>query len=98
MYLVRTQFRAPPEMDKAQLAALTKQEAETARSLQDSGVLARLWREVSTTCAWGLWMVDDETELQDFMGQLPCYPFMEVESHRLTRHPNSIGPRIGKAN
>lgn len=90
LYLVRTVFSAPPEIDSASLAKLRDAESAAAGLLQQRGRILHLWRDMECGAAWGVWDIPDGESLATYQAELPCYPYMTVESHPITRHPNFL--------
>lgn len=90
IFLVRTIFEPPTDLDEEQLSALLADERERSKILQQGGTIRQLWREGPAFTAWGLWQAESEVELATVMASLPCRRYMQVEVHPVRPHPNSI--------
>jgi muconolactone D-isomerase len=90
-FLVALEFRLPTDLDSASRAELLDRESAQAKVLADRGLLIRLWRQPGRFANYGLWRVQDATELHDALSSLPLFPYLEATVIPLARHPNDPG-------
>ena len=90
LFIVRTEFQRPSEMDDMELVFLRGDEKRRATALQRAGVIRHLWREPDTSIAWGLWSADDEHSLLSELRSLPAFHWMTVSYREVIDHPNAI--------
>lgn len=89
-FLVRTDFERPMSMGDHEFNHLKTREAATAEVLQRSGTIQRLWREVGTTVAWGIWEAEDEESVRRAIHSLPLSQWMSIDIHHVIDHPNAL--------
>jgi muconolactone delta-isomerase len=66
-------------------------EAKRARELGDEGCLVRLWAlpaEDGVSSALGLFRAGGEAEMRAILEALPLYPYLTIQTMRLTPHPS----------
>jgi muconolactone delta-isomerase len=69
-------------------------EAARSHELAAQGHLLRLWKPPVRPGEWktlGLWVADDEAQLQELLATMPLHSWMTVEVTSLTPHPNDPG-------
>ena len=98
MFLIRTEFRRPAEMDDAAFASLQHKESHRATQLQESGVVTQLWREPGTSVTWGLWHAPTEDDVRAQLASLPAFAAMTVEVREVVTHPNAIPSAAASSN
>jgi muconolactone D-isomerase len=90
LFLIRTEFRRPPEIDDVAFEVLRGDEARQARTLQEAGTIRHLWREPNTSITWGIWQAEDETDVRAQLQSLPAHFAMTVEIRKVIDHPNAL--------
>ena len=90
-FLVHTVVTIPEGESDRELVWLRAAEVSRAQELQDTGILAALWREAGRLASYGLWHVSDATQLRQLVATLPMYRYMTVELIELEPHPNAVG-------
>jgi muconolactone D-isomerase len=84
----------PEGTHEAEVNATKLREIARSRELAAQGHLLRLWKPPVRTGEWktlGLWMADDEAQLQGLLASMPLHIWMTVEVTPLTPHPNDPG-------
>ena len=79
---------------EAEVEATKLREAANSHELAAQGHLIRLWKPPVRPGEWktlGLWVADDEAELQELLATMPLHRWMTVEVMPLTPHPNDPG-------
>lgn len=86
-FLVAIQIRLPESMALEQRESLADAESKLGRDLLDSGRIVRIWRVPGRSANVGIWSAADATELDDVLGSLPLYPWMDITVEPLAIHP-----------
>lgn len=92
MFLVRTDFHRPVDVPDDHLSALVIAERVRAEELQRNHTIRLLWREPSTSVAWGIWEAPGESELYEAIRSLPLSCWMDIAVHPVIDHPNAVVP------
>jgi muconolactone D-isomerase len=90
-YLVRIEVDWPPDGDSRLRDQLIEEERIRAQQLVSDGTLRRLWRIPGRWANYGIWRVDDATQLHDAISSLPFYPWLDVTVEALANHPSDPG-------
>ncbi|GED22338.1 muconolactone Delta-isomerase [Halomonas halmophila] len=90
LFQVEMTVKLPPEMPAERVAEIKATEKAYAQELQKSGKWRHLWRVAGSYANVSIFDVEDNAELQDVIGSLPLFPYMEVHVKPLCRHPSSI--------
>lgn len=89
-FLVRTEFCRPETLDEFQLDQIRQAERLQAISLQESGTIRHLWRELGSSIAWGVWEAPNENALMSAIDTLPAREWMSITVFEVVDHPNSL--------
>lgn len=90
LFKVEMTVKLPPEMPAERAAEIKANEKAYAQKLQQRGKWRHLWRVAGSYSNVSIFDVEDNAELQDIIGGLPLFPYMEISVSPLCRHPSSI--------
>ena len=93
-FLVEFEVVVPDATPKSEVEARERAEASSAAELVDAGHLVRVWRRPvasGESKILGLYRADSETQLDELLGTLPLYEWMDITVTRLESHPNDPG-------
>ena len=90
LFHVKMTVNLPIDMDPAKAAALKADEKELAQRLQREGTWRHLWRIAGHYANYSVFDVASVEALHDTLMQLPLFPYMDIETTALCKHPNSI--------
>ncbi|MFI0473279.1 muconolactone Delta-isomerase [Halomonas sp. HMF6819] len=90
LFQVEMTVKLPPEMPAEQAASIKLTEKEYSQELQHQGKWRHLWRVAGSYSNVSIFDVEDNTELQELVSNLPLFPYMEISVKPLCRHPSSI--------
>lgn len=91
-FLVHIEIDWPPDAPDEAREEVFARELEVGQALARAGALRRLWRIPGRWANWSLYEVADATELHRALTSLPLHPWMDIEVHPLSDHPND--PRL----
>lgn len=90
LFQVEMIVKLPTDMPEDVAAQIKAKEKAYAQTLQQQGKWRHLWRIAGSYANVSIFDVDDNTELQDIISNLPLFPYMEISVKPLCRHPSSI--------
>lgn len=90
LFHVRMNVNLPPSMPPDQATQLKADEKALAQRLQDQGKWRHLWRVAGQYANVSIFDVDSVDELHALLTSLPLFPYMQIETMPLCRHPSSI--------
>ena len=85
-FLVEFDLNVPDGTPESELEDRVRAEASSARTLAKEGHLVRVWRREGKVL--GLYRARSRSELDDLLGALPLYDWMQVLVSPLETHPN----------
>ena len=90
LFHVEMTVNLPHDMDAERAARLKADEKAMSQKLQEEGGWRHLWRIAGHYANISIFDVESPAHLNDVLGQLPLFPYMEVEVRALCRHPSSV--------
>ncbi len=90
LFQVEMTVKLPPDMPAERAAEIKATEKAYAHDLQRAGKWRHLWRVAGSYANVSIFDVEDNAELQELIGNLPLFPWMEIRVTPLCRHPSSI--------
>ncbi|MBB3231338.1 muconolactone Delta-isomerase [Halomonas stenophila] len=90
LFQVEMTVKLPPDMPAERAAEIKATEKAYAQDLQRAGKWRHLWRVAGSYANVSIFDVEDNAELQELVGNLPLFPYMEIRVTPLCRHPSSI--------
>lgn len=90
LFQVQITIRVPHGADKEEIKALSAAEVEQAKALQREGKWRHIWRIPGKWANISIFDVEDADELHRILSSLPLFPYMEIDTLALCRHPASI--------
>lgn len=90
LFHVEMTVKLPPDMPAEQAAEIKAREKAYAQDLQERGKWRHLWRVAGSYANVSIFDVEDNAELQDLIGNLPLFAYMEIAVKPLCRHPSSV--------
>ena len=90
LFKVEMKVNIPHVMPADVVADIKAREKAYAQDLQEKGKWRHLWRVAGSYANVSICDVEDNSELQDLVGNLPLFPYMEITVAPLCRHPSSI--------
>jgi len=90
LFHVEMTVELPPDMPAERAAEIKAREKAYARDLQERGKWRHLWRVAGSYANVSIFDVEDNAELQEVIGNLPLFPYMEIAVKPLCRHPSSV--------
>ncbi|HEY4548097.1 MAG TPA: muconolactone Delta-isomerase [Pedomonas sp.] len=90
LFHVRMDVRIPHDLDPIRADELKRVERARAQELQRQGKWRHLWRIAGQYSNISIFDVENAQELHDLVSTLPLFPYMEISTQPLCRHPSSI--------
>ena len=90
LFKVEMKVNIPHDMPADVVADIKAREKAYAQDLQEKGKWCHLWRVAGSYANVSIFDVEDNAELQDLVGNLPLFPYMDITVAPLCRHPSSI--------
>jgi muconolactone D-isomerase len=90
LFKVEMEINIPHTLDPAYVEQLKQREKEVSQSIQRSGKWPHLWRVAGRYANVSIFDVDDVDELHALLSSLPLYPFMDIRTVPLCKHPSAI--------
>ncbi|MDN3558113.1 muconolactone Delta-isomerase [Halomonas maura] len=90
LFQVEMTVKLPPDMPAERAAEIKAREKAYAQELQHAGKWRHLWRVAGSYANVSIFDVEDNAELQELVGNLPLFPYMEIRVTPLCRHPSAI--------
>ena len=90
LFKVEMKVNIPHDMPAEAVADIKAREKAYAQSLQEKGKWRHLWRVAGSYANVSIFDVEDNAELQDLVGNLPLFPYMDITVAPLCRHLSSI--------
>ncbi|MEC8916637.1 MAG: muconolactone Delta-isomerase [Pseudomonadota bacterium] len=90
LFQVEMTVKLPPDMPEDQAAEIKFREKTYSQELQRRGKWRHLWRVAGSYANVSVFDVEDNTELQQLISELPLFPYMDISVKPLCRHPSSI--------
>lgn len=91
LYMVQMDVRVPHDVDPKRFGRLKAEEKSRAEDLQCQGKWRHLWRVAGRYANVSIFDVAGNDELHAIPSALPLFPFMEISTTPLARHPSAIG-------
>ena len=90
LFHVRMDVNIPLSMPKEQADKIKADEKAYFQTLQKSGQWRHIWRIVGQYSNISIFDVESCEKLHELLGQLPLFPYMDIEVTPLCRHPSSM--------
>jgi muconolactone D-isomerase len=87
---VRMDVRIPHDLEPDTLAHLVAREKAYCQQLQRAGKWPHIWRIVGEYANFSIFDVDSNDELHDILSGLPLFPYMDIKTTPLAKHPSDI--------
>ena len=89
-FLVEMEVTFPESLTPEQIADFQAQEKEYSQKLQEGGEFEAIYRVVGRYANVSIFEVDSNQRLHEILSGFPMYPYMDIRSTALCKHPNSI--------
>jgi len=90
LVMAQIQVNLPPDMPAERVAELRAAEAEYAKARQREGKWVHLWRVAGRTANVSILNVRDGDELNEILGGLPLFPWLDIHCTPLAKHPSAL--------
>ncbi|MFC5548811.1 muconolactone Delta-isomerase [Massilia aerilata] len=90
LFHVRMNVKLPASMPAEEAARLKQVEKEYSQRLQREGKWRHIWRIAGQYANVSIFDVDSVEELHTLLTSLPLFPYMQIETMPLCRHPSSV--------
>ncbi|WGY48468.1 muconolactone Delta-isomerase [Vibrio sp. ABG19] len=90
LFKVEMKVNIPHDMPSDIANEIKAREKAYSQELQQQGKWRHLWRVAGSYSNVSIFDVADNDELQQLIGNLPLFPYMEITVAPLCRHPSSI--------
>lgn len=80
----------PESMNAETKAAYQAQEKEYSQALQHSGEFEAIYRVTGRYANVSIFEVESNDRLHEILSGFPMFPYMDVKTTALCKHPNSI--------
>ena len=90
LFHVRMDVRIPHDLAPDALAHLVSREKAYCQQLQRAGKWPHIWRIVGEYANFSIFDVDSNDELHDILSGLPLFPYMDITTTPLAKHPSDI--------
>ena len=89
-FLCRMQVKFPESMSEEEIAEKQAAEKEYSQALQRSGEFEAIYRVVGRYANVSIFEVESSDRLHEILSGFPMFPYMDIETTALCKHPNSI--------
>ena len=90
LYHVRMDVHLPHDVDPQTRADIVAREKDYCQKLQRAGKWPHIWRIVGKYSNFSIFDVDSNDELHDLLSGLPLFPYMDIKTTPLAKHPSNI--------
>ena len=90
LFHVRMDVRIPHDLDPGRRADMAAREKATASGCSGPAKWPHIWRIVGEYANFSIFDVDSNDELHDILSGLPLFPYMEIKTTPLARHPSDL--------
>jgi muconolactone D-isomerase len=90
LFHVRMDVRIPHDLDPDTRAHLVAREKAYSQQLQRAGKWPHIWRIVGEYANFSIFDVGSNDELHDILSGLPLFPYMDIKTTPLAKHPSDI--------
>ena len=90
LFKVEMKVNIPHDMPADVVADIKAREKAYAQDLQEKGKWRHLWRVAGSYANVSIFDVEDNSELQELVSNLPLFPYMDISVKPLCRHPSSV--------
>lgn len=89
-FLCRMKVQFPESMSAEEVAQKQAQEKQYSQQLQEAGEFEAIYRVVGQYANVSIFEVASNDRLHEILSGFPMFPYMQIETTALGRHPNSI--------
>jgi muconolactone D-isomerase len=90
LFHVRMDVRIPHDLDPDTRAHVVAREKAYCQQLQRAGKWPHIWRIVGEYANFSIFDVDSNDELHDILSGLPLFPYMDIKTTPLVKHPSDV--------
>lgn len=89
-FLCEMTVNFPDDMPAEKLAEYQAREKEYSQALQHAGEFVAIYRVVGRYANVSIFDVESNDRLHEILAGFPMFPYMDVRTTALAKHPNSI--------